>query len=139
MIRARSIQLFVLLALQAIGAHGQDEKGKSDRCGSEGTVFAIVENDPTFPGGKRKMQEFINKEIEFPQEAKEEGISGKVYVSFVVCKSGKISDIEVLKGIGHGCDEEAVRIIKKMPEWEPGRQRGRKVNVKVHIPIEFEA
>ncbi|MEX1132735.1 MAG: energy transducer TonB, partial [Flavobacteriales bacterium] len=93
----------------------------------EDQIFTIVEEMPTFPGGEGKLFEYLGKNIKYPQMATDAGISGVVYVTFVVDKEGKIRDVKVLRGIGGGCDEEAVRVVKSMPTWKPGKQRGKSV------------
>lgn len=103
----------------------------------EEEVFTIVEEMPSFPGGEAKLFEYLGKNIKYPQIAKEAGISGVVYVNFVVGPQGNISDVKVLRGIGGGCDEEAVRVVKNMPNWKPGKQRGKPVKVSYNLPIRF--
>jgi protein TonB len=100
-------------------------------------VFTIVEEMPSFPGGEGKMLEYIAKNIKYPPPARENGIQGRVYVTFVVDKDGKIKDAKVLRGVGGGCDEEALRVVKTMPEWKPGRQNGRNVQVQYNLPVNF--
>ncbi|MCD6180280.1 MAG: energy transducer TonB [Bacteroidales bacterium] len=103
----------------------------------EEQIFLVVENMPEFPGGEAAMYKFIGKNIEYPRMAKESGISGRVYVTFVVERDGSVTDVKILRGIGGGCDEEAVRVIKKMPRWSPGKQRGKPVRVQYRMPIKF--
>ncbi len=103
----------------------------------ETTPFTIVEEMPTFPGGEEKMISYISSHVKYPQIAKENGITGRVYVKFVVDKEGKIKDATVLRGIGAGCDEEALRVIRTMPDWKPGKQNGRSVPVFFNLPINF--
>ncbi len=103
----------------------------------EGKVFQYVEEMPTFQGGEEAMYSYLQKNIKFPALARENGISGRVFVSFIVDKDGKISGVEVLRGIGGGCDEEAVRVIKSMPPWKPGKQNGRPVTVQFRMPVNF--
>ena len=95
----------------------------------EDKVFSFVEEMPSFPGGEKKMIEFILSNIHYPPVALENNIAGKVYVKFTVDKEGKIISPELLRGIGGGCDEEAMRILKMMPDWNPGKQNGNKVKV----------
>lgn len=99
--------------------------------------FTVVEQFPEFPGGESGMAKFLHDNIKYPQIARESGISGTVYLTFVVSKTGKISDVRVLRGIGGGCDEEAIRVIKAMPSWIPGRQNGKPVPVQFNLPIKF--
>lgn len=80
---------------------------------------------------------FLGKNLTYPRSAASAGVGGKVFVSFVVNTDGSLTDIQVLKGIGFGCDEEAVRVINKMPHWKPGKQSGRAVRVKYNLPITF--
>ena len=102
----------------------------------EPTFFVIVQNQPEFPGGEAKLMEYLSN-IKYPQEAIAGNIQGTVYVSFIVNKDGSISHVEIIRGIGSGCDEETLRIIKAMPRWKPGRQMNTVVPVKVRIPVRF--
>jgi protein TonB len=104
----------------------------------EGKVFTYVEEMPSFPnGGEAGMYEYISKNIKYPPLARENGISGRVFVNFIVDKNGNVKDVKVLRGIGGGCDEEAIRVIKSMPDWKPGKQNGRAVQVSFNVPINF--
>jgi len=103
----------------------------------EEQIFLVVEEMPSFPGGEKEMYRYIGKNIEYPRMAKESGISGRVFVTFVVEKDGRVTDVKILRGIGGGCDEEAVRVIKSMPRWKPGKQRGKPVRVQYRMPIKF--
>jgi len=104
---------------------------------NEQEIFTIVEDMPSFPGGEAKLMEYLGKNTKFPPLAKDAGIQGIVYVTFVIAKDGSIDNVKVLRGIGGGCDEEALRVIKNMPKWTPGKQRGRAVRVQYNIPIRF--
>jgi len=99
--------------------------------------FVIVEQMPQFPGGEKEMMKFIKNNLHYPTSAIEAGISGTVTVNFVVGKDGKITRIKVIRGIGGGCDEEAVRILEKMPAWSPGKQAGVAVMVSYTVPFRF--
>ena len=101
-------------------------------------VYMFVEQMPAFPGGEEKLIEFVSKNVEYPQEAKEEGVQGRVFVGFVVEKDGSVGDVKLLRGIGHGCDEEAVRVVKMLPKWKPGMHNGEIVRVSYQIPIYFK-
>ena len=103
----------------------------------EGKVFLVVEEMPTFPGGEDEMLKYIARNIKYPPVARENNITGRVYVSFVVDKEGKIKEAKILRGIGGGCDEEALRVVKSMPDWKPGRQNGRSVQVQYNLPVNF--
>lgn len=99
--------------------------------------FLIVEQMPEFPGGMSELNTFIRQNLRYPVLAQENGISGKVYLQFVIDKYGKVGSIKVVRGIGGGCDEEAIRVISKMPSWKPGKQGGKEVPVSYTIPVNF--
>ena len=101
-------------------------------------IFTFVEEYPEFPGGDKALREYILNNIKYPEVARTSGITGTVYVQFVVEKDGSISDVKVVRGIGGGCDEEAVRVVKSMPRWKPGKQRGQPVRVYFTLPIDFK-
>jgi protein TonB len=103
----------------------------------EGKIFTVVEEMPSFPGGEAKLMEYLRNNTKYPTIARENGISGKVYVAFVVDKDGKIKDAKVVRGQGGGLDEEALRVVRTMPEWKPGRQNGRNVAVHFNLPVNF--
>lgn len=104
----------------------------------EAEIFLSVEEQPEFPGGAPKMLEYIQKNIKYPMMARESDIQGRVFVNFVVEPDGSISKVKVLRGIGGGCDEEAVRVVESMPKWKPGKQRGTAVRVSFTVPIVFK-
>jgi len=104
---------------------------------SQGQVFTVVEVQPRYPGGQEACAEFLAENIHYPREAKELGIQGKVFVTFVVESDGSITDVRVLRGIGGGCDEEAVRVVKSMRKWLPGIQRGDYVRAQFNLPVKF--
>ena len=93
---------------------------------------------PKFPGGEKALMDYVSNNVKYPEEAKNKNIAGRVFVSFVVEKDGSIGEVKVLRGIGGGCDEEAVRVIKGMPKWKPGIQKGKPVRVSYQIPIYFK-
>lgn len=101
-------------------------------------VFTVVEQQPEFPGGTSEMYKYLSKNIKYPSAASRANVSGKVFMSFVVNVDGSIQDVSVLKGLGFGCDEEAMRVVKAMPKWKPGKQSGRAVRVKYNLPINFQ-
>ena len=98
----------------------------------------FVEEMPLFPGGDTERQKFLAETIQYPQQAAENAIQGTVYVQFVVNSIGNITDAKILRGIGGGCDEEALRVIKMMPQWKPGRQNGKTVRVLYNMPVIFK-
>ena len=103
----------------------------------EGKIFTVVEEMPSFPGGEEELFRYLSKGIKYPAIARENNITGRVYVTFVVDKDGKIKEAKVLRGIGGGCDEEALRVVRTMPDWKPGRQNGRNVQVQYNLPVNF--
>lgn len=102
------------------------------------TIFDVVENAPNPPGGMEGWNKYLSKNLNYPTQARRMGIEGTVYVVFVVNTDGSIVDVDVLRGIGGGCDEEALRVVKAAPKWEPGKQRGRPVRVRMRLPIKFK-
>jgi periplasmic protein TonB len=92
---------------------------------------------PEFPGGDEARMKYLQENIKYPKEAREKGIQGTVYVSFVVEADGSITEVKILRGIGGGCNEESVRVIENMPNWIPGKQRGEAVRVQFNMPIPF--
>ncbi len=105
---------------------------------STDSVFTTAENSPEFPGGNDAFMNFIASNVKYPQVAKETGISGKVFVQFVVSKDGNVIDVKIAKGVDKLLDEEALRVIKSLPNWTPGKNRGVAVNVQFTIPINFQ-
>lgn len=101
-------------------------------------VFTYAQEMPAFPGGDEKLLQFIYENVIYPEMARRADIEGRLYISFVVRSTGDISDIKIIKGLGAGLDEEAIRVVKKMPKWKPGRQNGKAVSVQVSIPFIFK-
>ncbi len=105
---------------------------------AEEEIFTVVESDPSFPGGADAMYKFLYANIKYPQIAKENNITGRVFLTFVVEKDGSIANPRVLRDIGGGCGAEALRVVKSMPKWTPGKQRGKAVRVQFNLPVTFE-
>ena len=103
----------------------------------EEPIFIVVESPPSFPGGMGALNKYLAEHIAYPILAKEANIQGTVYLQFIVGKTGEITDVIVLRGIGGGCDEEAVRVVQSMPRWNPGKQRGVPVIVRFNLPVRF--
>ncbi len=110
---------------------------KDEEVTDEAEIFEVVESWPEFPGGNSALYAFLGNNLVYPELAKEIGISGKVYLNFVVEKDGSITDVKVIRGIGGGCDEEALRVVNKMPKWTPGKQRGIPVRVRYIFSVRF--
>lgn len=111
------------------GEYGDEETGDDD-------IFQIVEDVPTFPLGD--VSKWIAKNVKYPQIAAENGVQGKVFMNFVIEKDGSITDVKVLRGVDPALDKEAIRVIKSMPKWKPGKQRGKPVRVSFNLPIVFQ-
>lgn len=104
----------------------------------EEEIFQVVEEEPEFPGGMEALYKYLGESIKYPQLAKENNIEGKVYVTFVVEKDGSIANPRILRDIGGGCGNEAVRVVKAMPKWKAGKQRGKNVRVQFNLPVSFK-
>ncbi len=101
-------------------------------------IFDVVETMPTPQGGMEGWNKYLQNNLKYPTQARRMGIEGTVYVVFVVNTDGSIQDVEILRGIGGGADEEAMRVVQNAPKWEPGKQRGKPVRVKMRLPIRFK-
>lgn len=100
-------------------------------------IYRVVEDMPSFPGGEEAMFNYLSRNINYPVVAKQTGIQGTVHLTFVVEMDGSISNVSILRGIGGGCDQEAMRVVKSMPIWAPGNQQGRPVRVQFTLPVKF--
>ena len=103
----------------------------------EQEIFTIVEETAEFPGGEEGLFKFLSDNVKYPTMARESNVSGTVFVTFVVEPDGSVSNVKLLRGIGGGCDEEAMRVVKQMPRWKAGKQRGRPVRQQYNLPIKF--
>ncbi|MBQ7210469.1 MAG: energy transducer TonB [Paludibacteraceae bacterium] len=103
------------------------------------TVFVIVETMPEFPGGQAELMKYLSNNVKYPVIAQENGIQGRVVCQFVVERDGSIANVEVVRSSNEASlDREAVRVIKSMPKWKPGKQRGKAVRVKYTVPVNFK-
>lgn len=129
------ITILLMACLSVFGQRAKKEKNDS----TENIVYTIVEKMAVFPGGNEKMIRYIQTHQQYPPKAKLEGRGGVSYITFIVEKDGSLSDIKVLKGASGGTDldEEALRIVKSMPKWKPGKQNGKKVRVAYNLPVRF--
>ena len=127
-----TLSVLVLLFVANTNAMAQNKKAANDK------VLEKAEVMPEFPGGEQAMMKFVAENVQYPQEARDKEISGRVLVSFVVEKDGSIGDVKVVKGIGGGCDEEAVRVVNTMPKWKPGMDKGKPVRVSYMMPFSFK-
>lgn len=129
----RIIMMAIAACMMTLGAQAQVQKGNT----APQDVFDVVEEMPQYPGGMQAMLSFLQENITYPKDAQEKKISGRVLVTFVVEKDGSISNVETVKSVFPSLDEEAVRIVKAMPNWKPGKQNGKVVRVKYTLPISF--
>mgnify|MGYP000324671935 CR=1 FL=1 len=112
-----------------------DSWGEEESDG-EADIFQVVEDMPQFPGGS--VQKWIAKNVKYPMIAQENNIQGKVFVQFVIEKDGSVSDVKVARSVDPSLDKEAIRVVKAMPKWKPGKQRGKPVRVSYTVPINFQ-
>ncbi len=111
--------------------------GGGEETESEDEIFVAVEDQPKFPGGKSELFRYLRNTINYPRSAKEAGIEGTVIVNFVVNKDGSITDVQVQRGVTEKLNQEAKRVVRDMPDWNPGKQRGKPVRVRYRVPIRF--
>lgn len=104
----------------------------------DNTIYTKVDKMPEFPGGQVALVKYLSKNIKYPVKYKKEKINGRVFVSFVIDKEGKVTQPKILRSLNDECDAEALRVISKMPDWIPGEKEGRKVAVQFGLPVNFE-
>ena len=132
----KTVRLLLTIALLGGGmVSAQNRDAENDT--SEETTFNLVEEFASFPGGQDEMYKFIAKNLQYPEKAEKKGIEGKVHVSFFVEVDGSITDVKVLRDIGGGCGEAAVRVVKSMPKWNPAKQNGEYVRMLMILPFSF--
>ena len=127
-----TLSVLALLLMVNTNAMAQNKKAANDK------VLEKAEVMPEFPGGEQAMMDFVGKNVQYPKEAMEKEISGRVLVGFIVEKDGSVNEVKIVRGIGGGCDEEAVRVVKAMPKWKPGKQDGKTVRVSYTMPFFFK-
>ena len=145
--RPNRIIVFIAIAAMALSlfcipCHAQDKCDKPfeiDLPAEGKDVMLVCEQQPEFPGGMRALMDYLKKEIRYPKKCSASGIEGRAFVRFIVDKNGKIKKVELFKSSGNKLlDKEAVRVIKKMPRWSPGRNKGEAVNVMFTLPVNFK-
>ena len=127
-----TLSVLAILLMVNTNAMAQSKKIANDK------VLEKAEVMPQFPGGDQAMMKFVSENVQYPEEAKEKEISGRVLVGFIVEKDGSVNEVKIVRGIGGGCDEEAVRVVKAMPKWKPGKQDGKTVRVSYTMPFFFK-
>lgn len=134
------------VAISIADVKGNDEKGGQDIADIKADVtqeeevekvWDVIEQMPQFPGGEVELMKFLSNSIRYPVIAQENGIQGRVIIGFIVSKNGIISDVTVLRSLDPSCDKEAVRVVKTLPKWIPGKQNGVTVNVRYTLPVSF--
>ena len=105
--------------------------------GNNGIFYSVEQQQPEFPGGMAELMKYLQKNLRYPQICKEQGVQGRVFVQFVVNTDSTITDVNVIKSVNPHLDEEAVRVVKAMPKWNPGKQRGELVCVRFTLPVTF--
>ncbi len=118
--------------VEEITVQAEEPKEETDE------IFTVVEESATPKGGMQAFYKYVGEKIKYPPQARRMGIEGRVFVEFVINKDGSLSDVRAIKGIGAGCDEEAVRIVQSAPSWNPGKQRGKAVKQRYTLPIIFK-
>lgn len=118
--------------VETIVVQAEEAKEETDE------IFTVVEESAAPKGGMQAFYKFVGEKIKYPAQARRMGIEGRVFVEFVINKDGSLSDVRAIKGIGAGCDEEAVRIVQSSPAWSPGKQRGKPVKQRYTLPIIFK-
>jgi TonB family protein len=129
----KTTKLLLLLLLSPLCAAQTD----SLQAATPEKVWRVVEEMPTYRGGRPAWEQYLRQHLRYPEEERQAGVKGTVYVGFTVCEDGSILNPQVLRAIGYGCDQEALRLIAEMPNWVPGRQNGRAVPVYLALPVKF--
>jgi protein TonB len=130
----KNIFYLALLAVLLFGFSSNKSYAQND---SAVYNFVTMKNPPTYPDGLPKFYKFISSNITYPAEAKEKKVEGNVHISFIVEKDGALSNIKILRKLGAGTDEEAIRVLKLVKKWNPGIQNGKPVRVQYNLPIRF--
>ena len=132
MIRSAILSILFIALLTGCAKRQEDPHSGNDE------IYVAVEHPAEFPGGLDAFYAYVKANIHYPEQAIKDNVQGKVYVTFVVEKDGSLTDIKVMQGIGDGCDEEAVRLIKASPKWNPGEQNGVIVRQQYTVPVNFD-
>ena len=129
----KTILMAIAACMMALGAQAQVKKGTP----VPDEAFDVVEVMPVYPGGMEGLINYLSENISYPKDAKEQKISGRVIITFVIEKDGSVTEVTTVKSVFPSLDEEAVRVVKGMPKWKPGMQKGKVVRVKYTLPISF--
>ena len=129
----------VVLADSGYNVLPAEPENKPESAPTTAKIYHTAEQMPAFPGGPEAFQKFLSKELHYPETALRQGLSGRVYVRFLITEAGHIQDAEVVRGLGGGLDEEALRLVRIMPWWTPARIGGQPVRLSYTMPIIFRA
>jgi TonB family protein len=130
--------IFSVSAISVNTVQDNQSKSQSSEKANQKDAQQLVEVQPSFPGGQDAMSKFLVENIKYPVDAMKKNIMGTVYVSFTVETDGTLTDVKILKGIGSGCDEETIRVVKLMPKWVPGKAKGQPVKAQITLPVKFK-
>jgi TonB family protein len=124
-----AVSLVFMLTIN-LNAKAQENETKTE-------IYTVVDEMPLFPGGQTALDNYIRTNLQYPAEAKKYNKEGTVHCSFIIEPDGSVSNVNIIRKIGYGCDEEVVRIISSMPKWVPGKKNGKNVKVQMFLPINF--
>ena len=136
-VQIRSITALLLICSITFATQAQTKSTQKSNVAPKDAPVKVASQPAAFPGGVHAFYTFLARNIKYPRLVKEKKAQGKVYLTFVVEKDGRLNDIKILRGIGYGCDEEAIRVMKTSPRWSPGRQHGKLVRQQYTVPIKF--
>jgi len=137
-LKSESLQKSVLVTGSVISnSSAPADTVKRVKAQSRKEVYSVVEKQPQYPGGTNEMIKFLSENVKYPEDARAKNIQGTVYISFVISETGEVGNVKVLRGVFKSIDEEAVRVVRLMPKWIPGKQKGKAVNVNFNLPIKF--
>jgi TonB family protein len=122
---------------KTVNPTSEGQQNHQDTVPKDDIIFTVVENMPEFTGGENALLTYLTHSLTYPATARKNGIQGKVFVQFIVNEDGSLTSVKILRGLGGGCDEEALHVVSDMPKWIPGRQNGRAVKVKYILAITF--
>ena len=129
--------LLLVSNISCISSEKKSEQNSEGTEVSEDHIYSVVEEMPEFPGGMAEYMKWLGKNMKYPAISQENGVQGRVIIQFVVMKDGSVVDVEVARGVDTYLDKEALRVVKAMPKWKPGRHKGKEVNVKYTLPVVF--
>ncbi len=127
-----------LLSIFLLSTGSKSQSVASDKQKNDGIIECVFIDSPEFAGGRNAMLKYLSDSTKYPKTARDAKIEGKVFITFVVTELGYLEDVKVLKWLGYGLDEEALRLVHNMSRWTPGKMRGKSMSVKYNLPIVFK-